>query len=64
VSPYAPDWRALYMQRVRQIAATGIDGIYVDTPYWMTYYTGWEDTWARLRSKPFAVNQVSMRATI
>jgi len=46
VSPYATDWRALYMQRVRQIAATGIDGIYVDIPYWMTHFTGWEDTWA------------------
>jgi len=31
---------------VRQIAATGIDGIYVDIPYWMTHFTGWEDTWA------------------
>jgi hypothetical protein len=46
VSPYAKDWRVLYMQRVRQIAATGIDGIYVDIPYWMTHFTGWEDTWA------------------
>jgi hypothetical protein len=46
ISPYAPDWRALYMQRVREIAATGIDGIYVDIPYWMTHFTGWEDTWA------------------
>jgi hypothetical protein len=46
ISPYAPNWRALYMQRVRQIAATGIDGIYVDIPYWMTHFTGWEDTWA------------------
>ena len=31
---------------IRQIAATGIDGIYVDIPYWMTHFTGWEDTWA------------------
>jgi hypothetical protein len=46
VSPYAPDWRKLYMQRIRQIAATGIDGIYVDIPYWMTHFTGWEDSWA------------------
>jgi len=46
ISPYAADWRALYMQRVREIAATGIDGIYVDIPYWMTHFTGWEDTWA------------------
>jgi hypothetical protein len=46
VSPLAPEWRKIYMQRVRQIAATGIDGIYVDIPYWMTHFTGWEDTWA------------------
>jgi hypothetical protein len=46
ISPYASDWRALYMKRVRQIAATGIDGIYVDIPYWMTHFTGWENSWA------------------
>ncbi len=45
VSPYAPAWRKTYMERVRQIAATGIDGIYVDIPYWMTHFDGWEDTW-------------------
>src|SRR6202167_3915726 len=46
VSPYAPAWRKTYMERVRQISATGIDGIYVDIPYWMTHFTGWEDSWA------------------
>ena len=46
ISPYAVDWRKLYMQRIREIAATGIDGIYVDIPYWMTHFTGWEDSWA------------------
>jgi hypothetical protein len=46
VSPFAPEWRKVYMERVRQIAATGIDGIYVDIPYWMTHFDGWEDTWA------------------
>ena len=46
ISPYAPEWRKIYMERVRQIAATGIDGIYVDIPYWMTHFTGWEETWA------------------
>jgi hypothetical protein len=46
VSPYAADWRKTYMERVRQIAATGIDGIYVDIPYWMTHFDGWENTWA------------------
>lgn len=46
ISPYAKDWRKIYMERVRQIAATGIDGIYVDIPYWMTHFDGWEDSWA------------------
>ncbi|MGO8719864.1 MAG: hypothetical protein ACLQMO_11690 [Acidobacteriaceae bacterium] len=46
ISPYASEWRKIYMQRVRQIAATGIDGIYVDIPYWMTHFTGWETSWA------------------
>ena len=46
ISFYAPDWRKTYMERVRQIAGTGIDGIYVDIPYWMTHFEGWEDTWA------------------
>jgi hypothetical protein len=46
ISPYATEWRKIYMERVRQIAATGIDGVYVDIPYWMTHFEGWEDTWA------------------
>ncbi len=46
VSPYATEWRKIYMEHIRQIAATGIDGIYVDIPYWMTHFEGWEDTWA------------------
>jgi hypothetical protein len=46
ISPYAKDWRKVYMEHVRQIASTGIDGIYVDIPYWMTHFEGWEDTWA------------------
>jgi len=50
VTPYAAAWRKLYMQRVRQIAATGIDGIYIDIPYWMTHFTGWEDSWASFDS--------------
>jgi hypothetical protein len=46
ISPYAPEWRKRYMNLVRQIAATGIDGVYVDIPYWMTHFTGWEKSWA------------------
>jgi len=26
ISPYAPEWRKIYMERIRQIARTGIDG--------------------------------------
>jgi hypothetical protein len=46
ITPFAKDWRKVYMERVRQIARTGIDGVYVDIPYWMTHFTGWEDSWA------------------
>jgi hypothetical protein len=46
ISPYAKEWRKTYMERVRQIAGTGIDGIYVDIPYWMTHFDKWEDSWA------------------
>src|SRR5579864_2684890 len=45
ITPFAPEWRKIYMQRVRQIAGTGIDGVYVDIPYWMTHFDGWEDSW-------------------
>jgi len=46
ITPYAKDWRKQYMQRVRQIAGTGVDGIYVDIPYWMTHFEGWTNSWA------------------
>jgi len=46
LSPYAIEWRKIYMERIRQLAATGIDGVYIDIPYWMTHFDGWEDSWA------------------
>jgi hypothetical protein len=46
ISPYAAEWRKIYMERVRQIAGTGIDAIYIDIPYWMTHFDGWENSWA------------------
>lgn len=46
ISPYAMEWRKKYMEHIRQIAATGIDGIWIDIPYWMTHFTGWENSWA------------------
>jgi hypothetical protein len=58
ISPYAKDWRKQYMERVRQIAGTGIDGIYVDIPYWMTHFDGWEDSWASFDDSTVAAFQV------
>lgn len=46
ITPYALEWRKIYMERIRQIAATGIDGIYIDIPYWMGHFEGWTDSWA------------------
>ncbi|MFC1785054.1 hypothetical protein ACFL0J_05430 [Candidatus Neomarinimicrobiota bacterium] len=46
ISPFAEEWRSIYMERIRQIAETGIDGVYIDIPYWMTHFRGWDDTWA------------------
>jgi hypothetical protein len=46
ITPFAKEWRKIYMERVRQIAGTGIDGVYVDIPYWMTHFKGWEDSWS------------------
>jgi hypothetical protein len=50
ISPYALEWRKIFMERIRQIAKTGIDGIFIDIPYWMTHFDGWEDTWASFDS--------------
>ena len=46
ITPFAFDWRKIYMERVRQIAGTGIDSVYVDILYWMTHFDNWEDSWA------------------
>lgn len=46
ITPYALEWRKIYMERIRQITETGIDGIYIDIPYWMTHFDGWENSWA------------------
>lgn len=46
ISPYAMEWRKKFMEHIRKIAATGIDGIFVDVPYWMTHFDGWGDSWA------------------
>ncbi len=46
ISPYATEWRNIYMNLVRNIVKTGVDGIYVDIPYWMTHFEGWTNTWA------------------
>ncbi|MFA5971418.1 MAG: hypothetical protein WC780_03615 [Lentimicrobiaceae bacterium] len=59
ISPYAPEWRKLYMERIRQIAATGIDGVYIDIPYWMTHFDKWENTWASF--DPYTVAEFKKR---
>ncbi len=46
VTPLAPEWRAMYMNYVRNITSAGVDAIYIDIPYWMTHFEGWEDSWA------------------
>jgi hypothetical protein len=61
VSPLATEWRKVYMERVRQIAATGIDGIYLDIPYWMTHFDGWENTWASFDDYTVAAFRKSTR---
>ena len=45
VTPYAKKWRDIYMGHIRSIAKTGIDGIYVDVPYWMGHFDDWLDSW-------------------
>lgn len=46
ITPYALEWRKIYMERIRQMTATGIDGIYIDIPYWMAHFEGWQNSWA------------------
>ncbi len=46
ITPYALEWRKIYMERIRQMTATGIDGIYIDIPYWMGHFKGWQKSWA------------------
>ncbi len=46
VTPLAPEWRRMYMNFVRNITSAGVDAIYIDIPYWMTHFEGWEDSWA------------------
>lgn len=38
VTPLAPEWRAQYLANIAAIAATGVDGIYIDIPFWVVYY--------------------------
>ncbi|HEB85244.1 MAG TPA: hypothetical protein ENI92_09630, partial [Bacteroidetes bacterium] len=46
LSPFAGDWLAPYLEIVGRLAASGVDGVYMDIPYWMTHFEGWGDTWA------------------
>ncbi|MBD3189224.1 MAG: family 10 glycosylhydrolase [Candidatus Heimdallarchaeota archaeon] len=38
VTPLAPEWRSQYLSNIAAIAATGVDGIYIDIPFWVVYY--------------------------
>lgn len=46
LSPFAEDWLQPYLRVVSRLARSGVDGIYMDIPYWMTHFEGWGDTWA------------------
>ncbi|MGQ9798397.1 MAG: hypothetical protein ACUVRG_03750 [Ignavibacterium sp.] len=45
ISPYETEWCKILRRRVREIIETGIDGIYLDIPYWMTHFEAWKNTW-------------------
>lgn len=62
ITPYAPEWRKIYMEQIKKIAATGIDGIYIDIPYWMTHFKGWENTWASFDE--YTVKEFKLRTGI
>jgi len=38
VTPLAPDWRTQYMTIIADLAETGVDGIYIDVPYWQVWF--------------------------
>jgi len=59
ISPFPPEWRKRWMEHVRAIAATGIDGMWLDIPYWMTHFDGWTDTWASF--DPYSVAEFKKR---
>ncbi|MFQ6126622.1 MAG: hypothetical protein ACE5R6_18710 [Candidatus Heimdallarchaeota archaeon] len=50
ITPYAREWRAQFMDIVRKLAGTGVDALYVDTAYWMSHFSGWENSWASFDS--------------
>ncbi|MHA1461618.1 MAG: hypothetical protein ACTSQ0_00875 [Candidatus Heimdallarchaeota archaeon] len=39
VTPLATEWRDQYLSIVADLAATGVDGIYIDIPYWKMWYS-------------------------
>ncbi len=45
VTPFAKEWRDIYMSHIRSIANTGIDGIFVDVAYWMGHFDDWKEAW-------------------
>lgn len=54
LSPYALDWRDDYMTVIARLSRSGVDAVYMDIPYWMTHFNGWENTWASFDSATVA----------
>ncbi len=46
VTPLATEWRNQYLSIIAELAATGVDGIYIDIPYWKMWYSNTNEyTW-------------------
>ncbi len=55
VTPLATEWRNQYLSIVADLAATGVDGIYIDIPYWKVWYSDTNEyTWGSFDSYTIA----------
>ncbi len=49
LTPANPEYRALALEQARRIAATGVDGVWLDVPFLRYEYgEGWRDQWPTL----------------
>ncbi|MHA1737379.1 MAG: hypothetical protein ACTSXA_14150 [Candidatus Heimdallarchaeota archaeon] len=60
ITPLAPAWRAQYMSIVADLAATGVDGIYIDVPFWRTWYSD-DNEWTWGSFDDFTVAEFTSR---